>query len=131
MCSTSRVFPQPVGPVSITARRCSYARSNSSTSPPLALYRSVFMRSRRDQLAMNARKSARQLVDALDSSRTPRPEHVGQGIDAGSPDADVVDGDAGLAGFLHRVRGVRPGIATLVAVIRDQPIADHDQEPPL
>ena len=52
---------------------------------------------------MNARQSARQLFDVLDPRRAPRPEHVGQRIDQGYSDANVVDGDAGLAGFLDRV----------------------------
>src|SRR5688572_13934586 len=137
MCSTSRVFPQPVGPVSITERRCSYARLNSSTSLPLALYKSVLMlgpqtgKSRRDELAMNARQSARQLLDALDPRRAPRPEHVGQRIDQGLSDADVVNGDAGLAGLLHRVRSVGPRVTAFVAVVGDEAVTDHDQDAPL
>src|SRR5262245_47478556 len=80
---------------------------------------------------MNARQSARQLCDALDPRRALRPEHIGQWIDAGSSDADVVDGDAGLAGFLDRVRSVGPRIAAFVAVVRDQAVTDHDQHAPL
>ena len=34
MRSTSRVLPQPVGPFSMTGRRCAHAASNSASSSP-------------------------------------------------------------------------------------------------
>src|SRR5262245_62083352 len=80
---------------------------------------------------MDASQSARQLLNARDTRRASRSEYGGQRIDAGPAHAEVVHGDAGLSRFLDGVRRVGPGVAAFVAVIRDQAVADHDEQAPL
>src|ERR1019366_3662415 len=84
--------------------------------------------SRGRQLAMNARQDARELFYPVDSRREPGPEHVGEGVDAGAADTDVVDRDARISRFLDRVRRVGPRIAAFVAGVGYETVADRDEE---
>src|SRR6478735_6155043 len=134
MCSTNRVLPHPVGPVSITGMWRWKACSNSCTSLPLAKYvsevisSSVVGRSCRNQLAVHMGQYARQLLDAPYALRTPWPEHFWKWVDARRPDADVVHGDTGVVGLLDRMCGIGPRVPTLVALVGDQAVTDDDQQ---
>src|SRR5689334_22459456 len=110
MCSTKRVLPHPVGPVSITGIRWRKACSNSWTSLPLAKYVSVVIsssagrRSRGDQFAMDMGQYPGQLLDAPDALGPARTEHLRKGIDPRRSDADVVHRHPGIVGLLDRMR---------------------------
>ena len=69
-----------------------------------------------------------EVFDPADALRPARSENFREGVDPGWADADVIHGDTGVVGFLDGVRAVRPGVATFVALIGDQAIADHDQQ---
>jgi len=77
---------------------------------------------------MDMRQHSRELLHSPDALGPAGSEDLRKRIDAGRSDADVVHGDAGVIGFLDRVRGVGPGVTALVALVGDQAIADHDQQ---
>src|SRR6185312_13184376 len=84
-------------------------------------------RSCRYQLPVNMGEHARKLFDAPNPLGAAGSEHIGKWVDARGPDADVVHGDAGRVGFFIRVRYIGPRIATLVAFVGHQTVANHDE----
>src|SRR5437588_2004729 len=80
---------------------------------------------------MDMSQYARQLFYAADPLRPTRTEHLREGIDSCRSNAHVVHRHTGIAGLLDGVRGVRPGIAALVAFIGEEAVADDDQQAPL
>src|SRR6185312_7034735 len=136
MCSTSRVLPHPVGPVSMTGIRRLYACSNNFTSLPLAKYRSVVMcplagcGSCGDQLSVNVGKHTRKFLDTPNPLGAAGSEHLGERVHPGRTDADVIRGDTRIVGFVDCVRHIGPGVAAFVSLVGHQAVADHDQQTP-
>src|ERR1700754_4967735 len=102
-------------PARTTALRCRWSNSSRSCG---------------HQLSMNVGKYAREFFHSPDTLGTLRPEYLWKWVDACRSDADVVHGDAGVVGFLDRVCGVGPRVTALVTLVRDQAVADDDQQAP-
>ncbi len=77
---------------------------------------------------MDVGQYSRKVLDSPDALGTARSEDLGQWVYSGRSDADVVHRDAGIVGLLDRVCRVGPGIASLVALIGDQAVTDHDEQ---
>ncbi len=118
----------PLGPVSITGILRLKACSKSLTSLPLRstaprrLGHVIGHAATNSRCTCARREEAPRRVGSVGSAWVRRPRAAGR---RGRSNADVVDGHARVVGLLHRMRGVGPGVAALVALIGDQAVADR------
>src|SRR5215208_7205468 len=77
---------------------------------------------------MDVGQHPRKVLHSPDALGPSRSEDLRKRIDPGRSVADVVDGDAGVVGFLDRVRGIGPGATAFVALVGDQAVTDHDEQ---
>jgi hypothetical protein len=76
---------------------------------------------------MDVGQNPRKFFHSPDALRPARSEDLRKWVDPGRSDADVINRDACVVSLLDCMCRVGPGEASLVALVGDQAVTDHDE----